>query len=182
MVPFWLNFGVSFRNQHNQYIDWGFTEHLISHGVSIDSTDNEESEEGDDVNSQQLTNMEVDNSPDMSPPDLSEEIPPGPNTQPSLQQDASPSWFMEYFGWLNSTIEWLEQRQLEHHQQQMEYHESESESELAYLSFHIGPESSQSPSPSNQPPSSPHFPSFWWYPKGREVVFCLVEVSIKSLH
>ena len=82
--------------------------------------------------------MEVDNSPD------TEEIPPGLSSQPFPLQDISPTWFMEYFGGLNSTIEWIEQRQLGHHRQLMEYHEQHQaqlnhiESTLAYLFFQIG--------------------------------------------
>ncbi|GFY97640.1 hypothetical protein Acr_12g0001810 [Actinidia rufa] len=50
---------VSFLDQHNQFIDGGFTEHLISHGVSVDSTDNEEDEGGgEEINQQPL---EIDN-------------------------------------------------------------------------------------------------------------------------
>ena len=39
------HFRVSIRYQHDQHINGNFTEHLISHGISLDTTDNEESEE-----------------------------------------------------------------------------------------------------------------------------------------
>ena len=42
-------FRVSLRDQHNQYIDGSFTEHLISRGISIDTTENKEDEEEGDA-------------------------------------------------------------------------------------------------------------------------------------
>ncbi|GFZ18474.1 hypothetical protein Acr_27g0002130 [Actinidia rufa] len=36
------HFGVSFRNQHDQHIDEGFSNYTISRGISVDSTDKED--------------------------------------------------------------------------------------------------------------------------------------------
>ena len=42
------HFRVSFRDQYDQHIDEGFTTYMISRGITIDSSDNEENEEGDE--------------------------------------------------------------------------------------------------------------------------------------
>ena len=39
------NFQISFRNKHDQHINGGFTENIISRGISIGSTNNEGNEE-----------------------------------------------------------------------------------------------------------------------------------------
>ena len=59
------HFRVSIRNQHDQHIDRNFTEHLISRGISLDTIDNKESEEeeGDEAQSREIAEMDVDNSP-----------------------------------------------------------------------------------------------------------------------
>ena len=69
------NFRVSFISQYNQQIDGNFTEHLSDRGISISTTDNEESEEeGDEAQSQDYIDMNVNNAPH------NEEIPPSPSS------------------------------------------------------------------------------------------------------
>ena len=97
-------FRVHLQNQHNQYIEGNFTNHIISHDISLDSMDNEGSEEGDEAHSRKLA-IDVDVSPH------TEEIPFEPQEQYVPPQDGLPAWFIEYFECLKATIECIEQRE-----------------------------------------------------------------------
>ena len=150
LTKIFQHFRVSFRDQHNQFIDGDFTEHLISHGVSVDYTDKEENEEeneeedekGDGGNNQQP--LEIENRSNIEElPSNSEETPP---------QEGPPAWFMEYFIRLNTTMERIEQQKehFEKNQTQLKH----IKSQLAYLSYHIHMPMDSSPLNTN-PPSSP---------------------------
>ena len=83
------HFRFCLSNQQNQYIDGVFTEHLISRGINIDTTDNEKNEEEEnDAQSHQIVHMDKDNASD------TEEIPLYQSAQPSPPQDAPLMWFM----------------------------------------------------------------------------------------
>ena len=69
--------------------------------------DNEESEEGEEAQSRDPTEMDVDNTPHI------EEIPPGPSSYEVPMQNPPPYWnsLMKNIGRMNAIIECMEQCQ-----------------------------------------------------------------------
>ena len=71
------HFRVKFRKQHNQFIDGGFSKYMISHGISVNT-----SEEKEDEESSHQT-MEIKNcSNNEELPSHTENIPQDPSAQP----------------------------------------------------------------------------------------------------
>ncbi|GFS39385.1 hypothetical protein Acr_00g0062630 [Actinidia rufa] len=97
------HFGVSFRNQHDQHIDQGFSNYTISRGISVDSTDKEDDVE---IPPQILGDINMD---DVS---LDDDLPQSPQPQEGqTSQEGPPDWFIEYFGQMRTTMERIEQTQ-----------------------------------------------------------------------
>ncbi|GFZ11218.1 hypothetical protein Acr_22g0006160 [Actinidia rufa] len=101
------HFGVSFRNQHDQHIDEGFSNYTISRGISVDSTDKEDDI---DIPPQILGDINMD---DVS---LDDDLPQSPHPQEGqTSQEGPPDWFIEYFGQMRTTMERIEQTQKENY-------------------------------------------------------------------
>ncbi|GFY81026.1 hypothetical protein Acr_01g0008350 [Actinidia rufa] len=100
-------FGLSFRNQTDQHIDEGFSNYIISRGITVDSTDKEDDFE---ILSQTVGNIHMD---DVS---LNDDLPQSPQPQEGqTYQEGPPDWFIEYFGQMRTTIERIEQTQKENY-------------------------------------------------------------------
>ncbi|GFZ18363.1 hypothetical protein Acr_27g0001020 [Actinidia rufa] len=97
----------SFRNQHDQHIDEGFSNYTISRGISVDSTDKEDDVE---IPPQILGDINMD---DVS---LNDDLPQSPQPQEGqTSQEGPPDWFIEYFGQMRTTMERIEQTQKENY-------------------------------------------------------------------
>ncbi|GFZ02654.1 hypothetical protein Acr_15g0012620 [Actinidia rufa] len=99
------HFEVNLRNQSIQTIDEGFSSYMISRGITVDSTDEEDNLE---IPSQAVGDVHME---DVS---LNTEIPP--EQSPQLQeeqtsQEGPPSWFIQYFDQMRTTMERIEQTQ-----------------------------------------------------------------------
>ncbi|GFZ15756.1 hypothetical protein Acr_25g0001650 [Actinidia rufa] len=103
------HFEVNLRNQSIQTIDEGFSSYMISRGITVDSTDEEDDLE---MPSQAVGDVHME---DVS---LDTEIPPEQSPQPQegqTSQENPPNWFIQYFGQLRTTMERIEQTQKENY-------------------------------------------------------------------
>ncbi|GFY97736.1 hypothetical protein Acr_12g0002770 [Actinidia rufa] len=104
------HFEVNLRNQSIQTIDEGFSSYMISRGITVDSTDEEDDLE---MPSQAMGDVHME---DVS---LDTEIPPEQSPQPQegqTSQEKSPDWFIQYFGQLRTTMERIEKTQKENNE------------------------------------------------------------------
>ncbi|GFZ09227.1 hypothetical protein Acr_20g0010350 [Actinidia rufa] len=101
------HFEVNLRNQSIQTIDEGFSSYMISRGITVDSTDEEDDLE---MPSQAMGDVHME---DVS---LDTEIPPEQSPQPQegqTSQENPSDWFIQYFGQLRTTMERIEKTQKE---------------------------------------------------------------------
>ncbi|GFZ06751.1 hypothetical protein Acr_18g0009210 [Actinidia rufa] len=104
------HFEVNLRNQSIQTIDEGFSSYMISRGITVDSTDEEDDLE---MPSQAMGDVHME---DVS---LDTEIPPEQSPQPQegqTSQENPPDWFIQYFGQLRTTMERIEKTQKENNE------------------------------------------------------------------